>query len=135
MTPSALQRADVDWHLPQLYDFAARDGRDDAGRALYARHVVDLNRPPQDESLYPGQDVTGLLPMDTFRKEPLYLPGEAPDAAERDERRASATGSRTTTRCAPSSSGCAHGTAAWCCGTRTRSAACCRASSRASCPT
>lgn len=86
MTPAALQRADVDWHLPRLYEFVHAMGATVIA-ANYARHVIDLNRPPQDESLYPGQDVTGLLPMDTFRKEALYLPGEAPDAAERDERR------------------------------------------------
>ena len=86
MTPAALQRADVDWHLPHLYDFVRAMGAT-LLTANYARHVIDLNRPPQDESLYPGQDVTGLLPMDTFRKEPLYLPGEEPDDAERDERR------------------------------------------------
>lgn len=86
LTPAALQRADVDWHLPQLYAFAQAMGATVLS-ALYARHVIDLNRPPQDESLYPGQDVTGLLPMDTFRKEPLYLSGQEPDAAERDERR------------------------------------------------
>jgi N-formylglutamate deformylase len=86
MTPAALQRADVDWHLPHLYDFVRAMGAT-LLTANYARHVIDLNRPPQDESLYPGQDVTGLLPMDTFRKEPLYLPGEKPDDAERDARR------------------------------------------------
>lgn len=86
MTPAALQRADVDWHLPQLYAFAHALGAT-VLCALYARHVIDLNRPPQDESLYPGQDVTGLLPMDTFRKEPLYRSGQEPDAAERDQRR------------------------------------------------
>ncbi|MFT3954318.1 MAG: N-formylglutamate deformylase [Piscinibacter sp.] len=86
LTPAALQRADVDWHLPQLYAFAHAMGATILA-ANVARHVIDLNRPPQDESLYPGQDVTGLLPLDTFRKEPLYLPGQAPDAAERDERR------------------------------------------------
>jgi N-formylglutamate deformylase len=81
MTPAALQRADVDWHLPQLYDFA-RDMGATLLAARHARHVIDLNRPPEDESLYPGQDVTGLIPIDTFRKEPLYLPGQAPEAAE-----------------------------------------------------
>ena len=85
MTPAALQRADVDWHLPQLYDFARGMG----GTLLvarHARHVIDLNRPPEDESLYPGEDVTGLIPIDTFRKEPLYRPGQEPDAAEVKER-------------------------------------------------
>jgi N-formylglutamate deformylase len=85
MTPQALQRADVDWHLPQLYEFVRGMG----GSLLVAkmaRHVIDLNRPPEDESLYPGKDVTGLIPLDTFRKEPLYLPGQAPDADEVRER-------------------------------------------------
>jgi N-formylglutamate deformylase len=86
MTPEALQRADVDWHLPQLYAFA-RDMGASTIAARYARHVIDLNRPPEDTSLYPGQDVTGLLPTDTFRKQPLYRPGRAPNAAEAEERR------------------------------------------------
>lgn len=85
MTRAALQRADVDWHLPQLYDFAREMGAS-LLVAQQARHVIDLNRPPEDESLYPGQDVTGLIPIDTFRKEPLYRPGQAPDAAEVRER-------------------------------------------------
>ena len=87
MTPEALQRADVDWHLPQLYAFAQAIGASTLA-ARYARHVIDLNRPPEDESLYPGRDVTGLLPLDTFRKQPLYRPGQAPDAAEAQARRA-----------------------------------------------
>jgi len=88
MTPEALQRADVDWHLPQLYDFVRAMGATTIA-ARYARHVLDLNRPPEDASLYPGQDVTGLLPIDTFRKEPLYRAGQGPrdgEAAERVER-------------------------------------------------
>jgi N-formylglutamate deformylase len=87
MTEAALQRADVDWHLPRLYAFARAIGASTLV-AHHARHVIDLNRPPEDESLYPGQDVTGLLPIDTFRKEPLYRPGELPDAAETEARRA-----------------------------------------------
>ncbi|CAN5821980.1 N-formylglutamate deformylase [soil metagenome] len=86
MTDAALQRADVDWHLPQLYAFAAGIGATLLA-AHHARHVIDLNRPPEDTSLYPGQDVTGLLPIDTFRKEPLYRAGQAPDAAESATRR------------------------------------------------
>jgi N-formylglutamate deformylase len=87
MTPEALQRADVDWHLPKLYAFVREMGASTIA-ARFARHVIDLNRPPEDTSLYPGQDVTGLLPIDTFRKQPLYRPGQAPDAAEAQERRA-----------------------------------------------
>ena len=87
MTPEALERADVDWHLPRLYAFARALGASML-EARYARHVIDLNRPPEDTSLYPGQDVTGLLPIDTFRKQPLYRPGQVPDAAEAQARRA-----------------------------------------------
>ena len=86
LTPAALQRADVDWHLPLLYDFLPAIGASTLV-AHHARHVVDLNRPPEDESLYPGQDVTGLLPTDTFRKEALYRPGQQPDVAETAARR------------------------------------------------
>ena len=87
MTPEALQRADVDWHLPRLYAFARELGASTL-EARLARHVIDLNRPPENTSLYPGQDVTGLLPIDTFRKQPLYRPGQVPDAAEAEARRA-----------------------------------------------
>jgi len=86
MTPAALQRADTDWHLPQLYAFAR-----EMGASLlvprYSRYVIDLNRPPEDSNLYPGQDTTGLVPRDSFRKEPLYRTGEEPAAAEIAERR------------------------------------------------
>ena len=85
MTPAALQRADVDWHLPQLYEFAHAMGATVLAAKL-APHVIALNRPPQDESLYPGQGVTGRLPTDTFRKEPLYRRGQGPGPAEGDER-------------------------------------------------
>ena len=85
LTPAALQLADVDWHLPLLYAFAHEMGASLLS-ARFARHVIDLNRPPEDTSLYPGQDGTGLLPLDTFRKEPLYRPGESPQAGEAQER-------------------------------------------------
>jgi N-formylglutamate deformylase len=81
MTPAALRVPDTDWHLPQLYDFAA-----DLGASVLAatnsRYVIDLNRPEDDANLYPGQDTTGLVPGDTFAKEPVYLPGQEPDAAD-----------------------------------------------------
>lgn len=86
MTPAALAVADTDWHLPRLYAFARELGASMLV-ARYSRYVVDLNRPPEDTSLYPGQDTTGLCPTDTFRKEALYREGRAPDAAERAARR------------------------------------------------
>lgn len=86
MTPAALLRADTDWHLPQLYAFACEMGASTLV-PRYSRYVIDLNRPPEGSNLYPGQDTTGLVPIDTFRKETIYLPGEEPDEAEIAERR------------------------------------------------
>jgi N-formylglutamate deformylase len=83
MTPEALRLADTDWHLPLVYDLEGLDATVLVAR--YSRLVIDLNRPPDDESLYPGQDTTGLLPVDTFRREPVYR-DEPPDAAERARR-------------------------------------------------
>jgi N-formylglutamate deformylase len=85
LTPAALQRADTDWHLDRLYDFAAGMGASVLA-ARWSRYVIDLNRPPEDFNLYPGMDTTGLCPVDTFHKEPLYRDGDTPDKAEISER-------------------------------------------------
>jgi len=81
MTEVARHVDDCDWHLERLYAFAAR-----RGAALlvpsHARYVIDLNRSPDNANLYPGQDTTGLVPVDTFDKAPLYHPGGAPTEAE-----------------------------------------------------
>jgi N-formylglutamate deformylase len=79
--PSAAARADTDWHLARVYDFAAEMGISTLA-ARWSRYLIDLNRPPEDSNLYPGQDTTGLCPVDTFTRAPLYLPGRAPDAME-----------------------------------------------------
>jgi N-formylglutamate deformylase len=81
----ALSVADTDWHLDRLYAFAKQLGATILG-ARVSRYVIDLNRPPNDESLYPGQTTTSLCPTETFRGEPLYRDGCAPDAAERARR-------------------------------------------------
>jgi N-formylglutamate deformylase len=77
MTPVALTTPDTDWHVPKLYPFLDAIG---ASRieATHSRYVVDLNRPPDDQDLYAGQKKTGLVPMDTFKGEPLYRDGETP---------------------------------------------------------
>lgn len=83
MTACALELADTDWHLPLVYDL---DGLDATVLvATHSRLVIDLNRPPTDENLYPGRDTTGLIPTDTFRKEPVYR-GAVPDDVEKAER-------------------------------------------------
>src|SRR5688500_19636367 len=81
MTPVAKTLPDTDWHLEPLYGFL-----DELGAsvlvATHSRYVVDLNRPPDNANLYPGQDTTGVVPLDTFHHEPLYLPGFPPSEAE-----------------------------------------------------
>lgn len=81
MTPSSRRVPDTDWHVSRLYAFA-RDLRASMIVPAYSRYVVDLNRPPDDESLYPGQNTTGLCPTVQFANEPVYVPGQEPSAAE-----------------------------------------------------
>lgn len=80
-TPDARQVHDTDWHLERLYDFADAMGAS-VLVATHSRYVVDLNRPPDNQNLYPGQDTTGLCPVDTFDKTPVYSDGDVPDDAE-----------------------------------------------------
>jgi N-formylglutamate deformylase len=87
LTPAALTLADTDWHLPRLYDFLAGMGAN-LLVAINSRYVIDLNRDPAGGPLYPGADNTELCPLSTARHEPIYLPGQAPDASEVAERTA-----------------------------------------------
>lgn len=86
MTPEALRTPDTDWHQDKLYDFAHDMGASMLV-ATHSRFVIDLNRAPDDISLYPGQDTEGLLPLKTGADEHIYLSGHEPDDAERDQRR------------------------------------------------
>lgn len=86
MIPLARTVPDTDWHLKELYDFAAELGATVIA-ARYSRYVIDLNRPPDNASLYPGRDTTSLCPLDTFDNEALYLPGQAPSDQEIEQRR------------------------------------------------
>lgn len=81
MIPVARTVPDTDWHLQALYDFADSLGASVIA-ARYSRYVVDLNRPPDNASLYPGRDTTSLCPLDTFDNQALYLPGQAPSQEE-----------------------------------------------------
>ena len=84
--PRALRSEDTDWHLQRLYDFA-----EDIGAGLlmprYSRYVIDLNRPPDDEPMYPGAQNTELCPLHLFTGDPLYREGQTPDADEVERRR------------------------------------------------
>lgn len=83
-----LATCDTDWWVAQLYDFAAALGASIV-RTDISRTVIDVNRDPSGQSLYPGQTTTELCPTTTFDGAPLYTAGAQPDAsavaARRDE--------------------------------------------------
>jgi len=87
MTEAAQGVPDTDWHVDRLYDFLPALGAS-VLRATHSRYVIDLNRPPGGESLYPGARNTELCPTSLFDDRPIYRPGRAPDAAALAERRA-----------------------------------------------
>ena len=80
MTPSARRVPDTDWYVSRLYAFARELGASILA-PRHSRYVVDLNRPPDDVSLYPGQNTTGLCPAVQFSGEAVYLAGQEPGAA------------------------------------------------------
>lgn len=81
LTQSARHVPDTDWHVARLYAFAR-----ELGASIlvpnHSRYVVDLNRSPDDVSLYPGQNTTGLCPLVQFSGEPVYLEGRQPTPGE-----------------------------------------------------
>lgn len=81
MTAESRPAPDTDWHVSRLYGFARGLG---ASMLVpkYSRYVVDLNRPPDDTSLYPGQNTTGLCPSVRFDGEPVYQHGQEPAKEE-----------------------------------------------------
>src|SRR6185436_16470834 len=81
MTPAALEVADTDFHLPQLYDFL-RERDVPTLAATHSRYVVDLNRPPDGAQLYPGANNTELCPTTRFDFQPIYVDSKNPDATE-----------------------------------------------------
>ena len=86
MTAHARTTPDTDWHMARLYDFAGGLGAS-VIRPFYSRYVIDLNRPPDGEPLYPGADNTELCPTRCFDDTPIYKEGEEPGDAEIAARR------------------------------------------------
>lgn len=88
LAPEARDLPDTDWFVDRLYAFA----RDLGASMLVARNsrlVVDLNRPPDDQPLYDASQtglMTGVVPMQCFSGEAVYLPGEEPSATEIKDR-------------------------------------------------
>lgn len=73
---------DTDWHVDRLYEGLLEDVT--IVRANFHRYVIDPNRDPTGESLYPGQNTTGLVPLTTFDDQFIWL--EEPDELEIEER-------------------------------------------------
>jgi N-formylglutamate deformylase len=84
--PRALGAEDTDWHLDRLYSFA-RDLGASVLQPSVSRYVIDLNRPPHDQPMYPGASNTELCPTRFFTGDALYAHNAAVSAEERTLRR------------------------------------------------
>ncbi|MDO5657048.1 MAG: N-formylglutamate deformylase [Paracoccus sp. (in: a-proteobacteria)] len=75
--------ADTDWHIHRLYDGLLPGAT--TVRATFHRYAIDANRGPDDASLYPGQNTTGLVPLTDFDGHPIWTdpPSQADIAARR----------------------------------------------------
>lgn len=77
LTPLGRTLSDTDWHIHKLYDGLLPGAT--TVRATFHRYVIDANRPPSGESLYPGQNTTGLVPLTDFDGRPLWETEPAPE--------------------------------------------------------
>jgi formiminoglutamase len=75
LTSEARGLPDTDWHIPQLYGFAAHMGAS-LLMARYSRFAIDLNRPEDDAPLYQTA-TTGLFPATLFDGTSIFQPGAA----------------------------------------------------------
>lgn len=71
MTAAGQSSRDTDWFLDRLYDFPESSAASKLV-AQYSRYVIDLNRPRDNTSLYPGQATTGLIPKQCFDGAAIY---------------------------------------------------------------
>lgn len=70
MNPEGCVLRDTDWHVDALYRDLVPGVT--AVAANFHRYVIDANRDPSGESLYPGQTTTGLVPQTTFDNAPIW---------------------------------------------------------------
>ncbi|MBZ0128117.1 MAG: N-formylglutamate deformylase [Rhodobacteraceae bacterium] len=76
---------DTDWHIHMLYAGLVADAT--SVRTKIHRYAIDVNRDPGGNSLYPGQNTTGLCPLTDFDGRAIYRDGQEPDEAEIARRR------------------------------------------------
>ena len=78
---------DTDWDLNLLYDFASELGITII-EAVYSRWVIDLNRTPQNKSLYTdGRIITSLCPTTDFFGNDIYISPDKEPTGEEIQRR------------------------------------------------
>jgi N-formylglutamate deformylase len=80
LNPEGQAMADTDWHISRLYT-GLIENVTSVSTSIH-RYVIDANRDPSDQSLYPGQNTTSLCPTTTFDGREIYLPGQSPSAGE-----------------------------------------------------
>jgi formiminoglutamase len=68
--------ADTDWHIADLYDGLLPGVS--IVQANFHRYVIDANRDPAGQSLYPGQNTTGLCPVTDFDGQAIWTEGAEP---------------------------------------------------------
>ena len=83
LNENGLKLADTDWHIDRLYADLLSDVTTVA--ATFHRYVIDANRDPMGESLYPGRNTTTLVPLTDF--DGLSIWDTPPTQAEIDQRR------------------------------------------------
>ncbi|ESQ81633.1 hypothetical protein AEAC466_20880 [Asticcacaulis sp. AC466] len=86
LNPTGLAVGETDFHVHRLFDFA-RDLGATTLFATHSRYVIDLNRDPEGHNLYPGKFETGLCPTTDFDRNPIYAPGQEPEADQITHRR------------------------------------------------
>jgi N-formylglutamate deformylase len=80
LNPTGQSMADTDWHITRLYEGLFEQAT--VVSTPIHRYVIDANRDPSGQSLYPGQYTTGLCPTTTFDDLPLYIEGQTPSLDE-----------------------------------------------------
>ncbi|WP_223426145.1 N-formylglutamate deformylase [Tateyamaria pelophila] len=76
------QLTDTDWHIDQLYEGLLPDAT--TVTANFHRYVIDANRDPDGQSLYPGQNTTTLVPLTDFDGQDIWTtPPNAEDVEKR----------------------------------------------------
>ena len=74
---------DTDWRVDQLYEGLLESAS--TVRADFHRYVIDPNRDPSGASLYPGQNTTGLVPLENFDGDSIWR--NPPSASDIEARR------------------------------------------------